>query len=122
MLHKITSYLIAFIWFTNGLFCKVFGMVPRHQAIVAEILGSEHAFLFTKLIGVSEVIMAIWIISKWKSKLNVILQCVVIATMNTIEFVMVPELLLWGRFNSVFALLLISIILWNARYSKQFEA
>ena len=70
MLHKTITYLIALIWFTNGLICKVIGLVPRHQAIVAQILGAEHAYLFTKLIGVSEVLMSFWIVSKWYRNLN----------------------------------------------------
>ena len=74
MLHKTITYLIALIWFTNGLICKVIGLVPRHQTIVSQILGAEHAFLFTKMIGVSEVFMSFWIVSKWYRKLNAILQ------------------------------------------------
>ena len=114
MLHKIITYLIALIWFTNGLFCKVLGFVPRHQGIVAQIIGSEYAFLFTKLIGLSEIVMAVWILTAWKSKSNAILQIIIIATMNTIEFIVVPDLLLWGKYNSFFAFLLIVAIYWNA--------
>ena len=122
MLHKTITYLIALIWFTNGLICKVLGLVPRHQAIVAQILGGEHAYLFTKLIGVSEVLMSFWIVSKWCRKLNAIVQCVIIAVMNTLEFTLVPDLLLWGKWNSFFALLLIGFIVWNERYYQQLES
>lgn len=122
MLHKTITYLIALIWFTNGLICKLLGLVPRHQAIVAQILGVEHAFLFTKMIGVSEVLMSFWIVSKWCRKLNAIVQCVIIAVMNTLEFILVPDLLLWGKWNSLFALLLIGFIVWNERYYKQLES
>ena len=122
MLHKTITYLIALIWFTNGLICKVLGLVPRHQAIVAQILGAEHAYLFTKLIGVSEVLMSFWIVSKWCRKLNAIVQCFIIAVMNTLEFTLVPDLLLWGKWNSFFALLLIGFIVWNERYYQQLES
>lgn len=57
--------------------------------------------------------MAVWIISKFKSKLNAIIQILVVGTMNILEFIFVPDLLLWGRFNSVFALLFIGIVYYN---------
>jgi hypothetical protein len=119
MLHKTITYLIALIWFTNGLICKVIGLVPRHQAIVAQILGAEQAYLFTKLIGVSEVLMSFWIVTRWQRKMNVIVQCVIIALMNTLEFILVPDLLLWGKWNSFFALILIGSILLNERYYQK---
>jgi hypothetical protein len=50
--------------------------------------------------------MAAWILSGIRTKLNAITQVVVIATMNTLEFIMAPDLLLWGRFNAMFAALL----------------
>ncbi len=33
--------------------------------------------------------------------------------MNTLEYVFVPHLLLWGRFNAIFALLLVVVIYYN---------
>ncbi len=38
---------------------------------------------------------------------------VVIGIMNILEFLLVPQLLLWGRFNLVFAILLIVLIYYN---------
>ncbi|MEP6795220.1 MAG: DoxX-like family protein, partial [Saprospiraceae bacterium] len=52
--HKILTYFIATIWVANGLFCKVLNLVPRHQEIVARILGNNHSRLLTFLIGLSE--------------------------------------------------------------------
>src|SRR6478735_10974171 len=115
-IHQLLSYCIAMIWLANGLFCKVFNLVPRHQQIVAGILGDKNARVFTVLIGLSETAMAVWIISKIKTSVNAISQIIVIAVMNTIEFFLVPDLLLWGRFNSVFAGLLIIIIYYNEFY------
>src|SRR5258705_5486250 len=108
--HKLLNYFIAAVWLINGLFCKVLNLVPRHQQIVARILGSEHARLLTFLIGLSEIVMAIWILSNVKTRLNTIAQILVIAAMNTLEFFLVPDLLLWGRANAVFAFIFIIII------------
>ena len=101
------------IWIINGLCCKVLNLVPRHELIVSRILGTEHARLLTVCIGISEVIMAIWILSRFKTKLNAATQIVIIATMNTLEFILVPDLLLWGKFNSLFAGMLIVVIWYN---------
>lgn len=103
-------FFIASIWFINGFFCKLLNIVPRHREIVGNILGNEYAILFTKLIGIAEIVMAIWILSKYRSRLNATLQIFIIATMNILEFILVPDLLLWGRFNALFALLFIIVI------------
>lgn len=97
----------------NGLFCKVMNYAPRHQEIVGEILGTDYAVLLTKAIGVSEIVMAIWVFSGVKSRLNVILQIAIIAVMNILEFLLVPHLLLWGRLNILFAALFLLGIYYN---------
>ena len=112
-LHKILTILIAAVWLVNGLVCKVLDIVPRHRQIVAEILGEEYSGLLTILIGISEIFMAIWVLSRFRSKINAVVQMIVVATMNVLEFLLVPELLLWGKLNFVFAMLFIGIIWYN---------
>ena len=113
ILSKLLTYFIALVWFINGLLCKVLNYVPRHQEIVSEILGPAYALSLTKAIGLSEILMAIWVISGIKSRTSAVLQIVIIATMNVLEFILVPHLLLWGRLNLIFALFLIGIIYYN---------
>ena len=112
-LHKLLNYLIAAVWIGNGLFCKVLNLVPRHQEIVARILGNEYAGLLTKAIGVSEILMAVWILSGIKPRFNALTQALIIATMNIMEFILVPDLLMWGHGNIFFAALFILLILYN---------
>jgi DoxX-like family len=114
-MYKVFNIIIAFIWFANGFFCKVLNLVPRHKQIVQSILqvNNATASTLTILIGISEIAMAIWILSKIKSKLNAILQIAIIGIMNALEFLLAPELLLWGKLNSVFALLLMMFIYYN---------
>lgn len=107
------TYCIAAVWIANGLFCKILNLVPRHEQIVAQILGDDYSRILTILIGISEIFMAIWILSGFKSRINALLQIAVVAIMNTLEFILVPDILLWGKMNSVFALLLILIIYYN---------
>jgi len=116
--YILINYAIASIWIANGLFCKVMNLVPRHTQIVARILGNDYARELTIMIGISEILMAIWIISGYKSKINSVLQMVIIAVMNSIEFALAPDLLLWGRFNSLYAFILVIIIYLNQFYIK----
>lgn len=113
MINKILTLLVSLVWLINGLLCKLLNLVPRHQEIVARILGEGHADLFTKLIGVSEVLMFAWIISRIKSRLCSVVQIIIIATMNIIEFLIAPDLLLFGRLNIVLAMVLIVVIFIN---------
>jgi hypothetical protein len=117
-LSIILTYVIAFVWVANGLFCKVLNLVPRHQEIVARILGDAYARPLTFLIGISEVIMALWIISGYKSKWNAWTQILVVGLMNTLEFILVPDLLLWGKFNSVFAFMFILLVYFHEFYVR----
>ena len=110
---KIITCCIAAVWLANGFFCKVLNLVPRHQQIVARILGNEYSGLLTKAIGIAEIAMAVWILSGIKTRLNAVAQMIIIAIMNTIEFIVAPDLLLWGKFNSIFALMFICVIYVN---------
>ena len=89
--HQLLTYFIASVWFANGLFCKVLNLVPRHE----------------------EIVMGVWILSGLWTKLNGITQILVIAIMNTLEFFLVPDLLLWGRLNSLWAFVFILLIYYN---------
>ena len=111
--HRILNYFIAAVWIANGLLCKVLNLVPRHQEIVGRILGDQYASPLTKVIGISEILMAIWILSGIKPRFNALTQVLIIVIMNTLEFILVPDLLLWGRFNALFAFLFILLILYN---------
>jgi uncharacterized membrane protein YphA (DoxX/SURF4 family) len=112
-IYRLLTYCIASVWLVNGLFCKVLNLVPRHQQIVAQILGVNHSRLLTILIGVAEIVMVAWILIGYKPKLNAVAQISVVATMNLLEFILVPDLLLWGKFNCLFAFLFILVVYFN---------
>mgnify|MGYP006290043565 CR=1 FL=1 len=113
IIYNALSIFISSVWLINGLLCKVLNLVPRHEQIVASILGNEYSRTLTILIGISEIVMAIWVLSGYRSRLNAIVQIMVVAIMNILEFVVVPNLLLWGRFNSIFALFFIGIVFYK---------
>jgi hypothetical protein len=113
IIYRVLIYLSAAVWFINGLVYKVLNLVPRHEKIVARILGEDYARTLTMLIGISEILMAVWILSGIQRRLNAATQIALVAVMNTLEFILAPDLLLWGRFNLLFALLFIFIIFYN---------
>jgi uncharacterized membrane protein YphA (DoxX/SURF4 family) len=109
-IHKILTYLLATVWLINGLYCKVLHFVPRHQQIVARILGDEYARPLTILIGISEIGMVVWLLSGRQTRLCAWAQMIIVSAMNIVEFYLVPDLLLWGRVNALFALLFVALV------------
>jgi uncharacterized membrane protein YphA (DoxX/SURF4 family) len=108
--QTILRYLIAAVWFISGLFCKVLNFVPRHERIVAKILGNGYAAPLTRLIGIGEILMGVWVLTRFKPKQNAVIQMLLIAIMNILEFLLAPDLLLWGRLNIVFAFMFTGLI------------
>ncbi|HPI00007.1 MAG TPA: DoxX-like family protein [Chitinophagaceae bacterium] len=104
---------IALVWLVNGFLCKLLNWVPRHQLIVSRILGEEHAYIATKIIGILEILMSIWVLSNIKSRWCAITQIIIVAIMNIIEFFLVSKILLFGRSNAILAAILIVIIFLN---------
>ena len=114
-MHRLITVLIALVWLANGLLCKVLLLVPRHATIVARILGPAHATLLTRLIGLGEIGMAFWVLSGIKARWCAWAQIALILSMNTLEAVLAPDLLLWGRLNAVFAVLFCLLIYVHSR-------
>lgn len=110
ILRTILKILIALVWLINGLFCKVLNLVPRHQLIVARILGEDYSGLLTKTIGFLEILMCIWMLSGIKSRICILLQIGIVLTMNIIEFAVAPDLLLFGKLNLLVAITFTGIL------------
>jgi len=109
-LNKILILFFTLVWVINGVFCKLLNLVPRHQQIVAEILGEASARPLTIAIGFGELLMAIWIFSRKFNRVSSLIQILLVGVMNILEFILVPELLLWGRLNLLFALAFIVLV------------
>jgi hypothetical protein len=113
------NYFIAIVWLVNGLFCKVLNLVPRHQQIVERILGTADGRFLTILIGIAEIGMAVWIFSGISARSNAVTQIILIGGMNTLEFFLAPDLLLWGKGNALFAFMFMLLIYYNAFYHRK---
>lgn len=111
-IQMIFRFLVAAVWLVNGLVCKLLYLVPRHEAIVARILGPSYADPLTRLIGVAEIGMAIWVISGRWVRVSAATQIALIGIMNVLEIFIAPDLLLWKQFNILFAGLFMGLIYW----------
>jgi hypothetical protein len=119
VIHNIIIWWTATVWLVNGLVCKVLNIVPRHREIVANILGEDYATELTVTIGALEVLMAVWIISGIRSTWCAWFQILIVGVMNILEFVLVPDLLLFGRLNIVFAMLFMIVVYIGKRTAPQ---
>ena len=85
---------VAAVWIGFGLGCKLLRLVPRHEHIVARILGGKVAPVLTRLIGVGEIVIGAWMLSGVWSWWCALAQTVLVVTMNAIELAKAGDLLL----------------------------
>lgn len=104
-MHWLIRGSLAAVWLVMGLLAKVLGAVPRHEEIVARVLGQEHAHALTQMIGIGEIGMAAWILSGILPRWCAATQIGLVLVMNAIELTLARDLLLFGAWNSVVALL-----------------
>ena len=113
---------IALVWLVMGLGCKVMGWEPRHEEIVARILGADLAPTLIILIGLSEVGMALWIISGLYAKICAWTQMILVAVMNVMEITLTRDLLLFGWMNGLVAAAFIALIFFTQRLRQHHES
>lgn len=84
----------AGVWLAYGVACKLCGLVPRHRAIVAAVLGPDAAAPITLLIGAAETLMGLWILSRRWPWACAGCQTAAIVAMNALELCYARDLLL----------------------------
>ncbi len=85
---------VALVWLVFGLVFKLLRVVPRHERIVARILGDRVAPVLTRLIGLGEGLVGLWMLSGVFLPWCAALQTALVATMNAIELRRARDLLL----------------------------
>jgi hypothetical protein len=84
----------AAVWIVFGLVFKMLQVVPRHERIVAAVIGTTWAGPVTIGIGAAEVLMGCWILSGRRPFLCASAQTVAVVIMNVLELVFAREHLL----------------------------
>jgi uncharacterized membrane protein YkgB len=82
--RKLIRLSIALVWLYQGLWCKVLGGVPRHQAIVSAVpfIGPAAGRVALIALGLVECTIAIWVLSGERMREAAIVQTALLATMN----------------------------------------
>lgn len=88
---------VGLVWITFGLLFKVLRLLPRHERIVAEILGERVAPWLTRLIGLGETALGLWVLSGLYPAAAAALQTALLLTMNGLELRRARHLLLTPR-------------------------
>jgi len=94
---RVVRFFVAGVWLTHGLYNKLLGGSPRHLAIVQSVPGLSGAAGTRILVavGVFEVAVAIWVLSRRAPRLCAATQTVVLLSMNALELTYARPLLLW---------------------------
>lgn len=109
---------ITLVWLANGLYAKLLDGVPRHQEIVARLFGEAHSLAIIRVIGLAEIVMALWVWSLFHRRFCAVTQIAVVTSMNVIEFCATRDLLLWGPWNAVFAALFCVLVFFHGFRSR----
>jgi len=94
MFHVGAQIVIGSVWAFHGFYSKILNGIPRHRLIVGKIIGLANARIVTTMIGVLEVLLAIWVFTGGRSKLCASVQTVALVSMNALEILLARELLI----------------------------
>jgi len=88
---------LATVWLVHGLYNKLLDGSPRHLAIVHSVpgLGGAAGRYVLVGVGVAEVFIAAWMLSRRAPRTCAAVQTVILLTMNVLELKFARELLLW---------------------------
>jgi uncharacterized membrane protein YphA (DoxX/SURF4 family) len=81
---KLIRASIALVWLYEGLWCKLFGGMPRHAEVIAStpFLGPVTARAALITLGLVECGIAAWVLSGQRMRLAALVQTVLLVAMN----------------------------------------
>lgn len=85
---------IGSVWVFHGLYSKLLNGIPRHRLIVGRVLGKKLPGTATKLIGLFEVLLGLWVFSGWERTSCAVVQTLALVGMNTLEILLAGDLLI----------------------------
>ena len=108
-----TTWATALTWFFMGFVAKLLDFMPRHRMIAARLVGEDAARLTTNLIGVAEILLAFWILTRAAPRTCALVQTLALAVMNAYELTHAPDLLLLG-WAHIFGTIAFLAMAWTA--------
>ncbi len=118
LLH-IARMLVAGVWIFHGLYSKILDGIPRHRQIVGKILGDEWARNAVLAVGIAEVLLGMWVLSRRCPRSCAAVQTLAIVTMNTLEIFYARDLLISTSGMIALNLAFLAIAWWVALRSIQ---
>src|SRR6476620_6477916 len=116
--HLLAQIIVGGVWVFHGLYSKVFNRIPRHQMIVAKVLGARIARPATILIGVLEFLLGVWVFTGWWPVVCVSVQTAALVGMNILEILLARELLISAPGMVVLNIILLSVAWCWALFSR----
>jgi len=76
---------VAAVWLYEGLWCKLLGGEPNQARIVGAVpqLGARFVGPFLKMLGIVEVVLALWVLSRLAPVVCAVAQTVLLVALNT---------------------------------------
>lgn len=90
----VLTVFIGSVWVFHGLYSKILMGIPRHRDIVERVLGEDIAGLASFSIGVLEVLLGVWVYSRWNRKACALVQTCGLVSMNVLEILLARDLLI----------------------------
>jgi uncharacterized membrane protein YkgB len=92
---KLIRLAIALVWLYQGLWCKVLGGAPRHEAVIAAapFIGPAAARGVMVAIGLVECVLAMWVLSGLRMRWAALAQTALLVGMNAAGLVWARSLL-----------------------------
>jgi uncharacterized membrane protein YphA (DoxX/SURF4 family) len=75
---------IALVWLYQGLWCKILGRMPRHEAVIgaAPFLNGARGHAALMALGFFECVLAVWVLSGGKPRAAALVETALLAGMN----------------------------------------
>ena len=111
--------LIAGVWIFHGLYSKILNGIPRHRLIVGKILGDEWERSAVLAVGIAEVLLGAWVLSRRRPRACAATQTMAIVAMNTLEILYARDLLISALGMVMLNAVFLTIAWWVALRSIQ---
>jgi len=86
---------VAAVWLYEGLWCKLLGREPNQARVVGAVpqLGARFSVPFLKMLGIVEVVLALWVLSRLAPVLCALAQTVLLVALNICGLLFARELI-----------------------------